>query len=179
MQVRVGDRVRIDPFPEEAEVFEIRQGNTSVTLGVIFHPSQKAERFVFTPEEFAHRVRRLPSLWEAFPEKALRLREPCLLFIDALRMRLAYAFDPHYAVSVTQVDLLPHQVDAVYRHILPLPRIRFLLADDPGLARCSRSSRPGRLSNCLVEAFSPGLSFGAVWKRATEQLEESLREARW
>jgi hypothetical protein len=50
-------------------------------------------------------------------------------------MRLAYAFDPHYAVSVTQVDLLPHQVDAVYRHILPWPRIRFLLADDPGLGK--------------------------------------------
>jgi hypothetical protein len=59
---------------------------------------------------------------------------------------------------------LPHQVDAVYRHILPLPRIRFLLADDPGLAHCSRSSKPGRLSNCLVEAFSPSLSFGTVWK---------------
>jgi len=50
-------------------------------------------------------------------------------------MRLAYAFDPHYAISVTQVDLLPHQVDAVYRHILPMPRIRFLLADDPGLGK--------------------------------------------
>jgi len=170
LQVQVGDRIRIDPFPDEAEVFEIRQGSTGVTLGVIFHPSQRAERFVFTPEEFTRRVHRLPSLWEAFPEKALRLREPCLLFIDALRMRLAYAFDPYYAVSVTQVDLLPHQVDAVYRHILPLSRIRFLLADDPGLgktdglAHCSRNSKPGRLSNCLVEAFSPSLSFGTVWK---------------
>jgi len=135
LPLRVGDRVRVEPFSEEAEVFEIREGNEKVTLGVIFYPSQKAERFVFTPEEFAHLVCRLPSLWEAFPEKALRLREPCLLFIDALRMRLAYAFDPHYAVSVTQVDLLPHQVDAVYRHILPLPRIRFLLADDPGLGK--------------------------------------------
>jgi len=50
-------------------------------------------------------------------------------------MRLAHTFDPHYAVSVTQVDLLPHQVDAVYRHILVRPRIRFMLADDPGLGK--------------------------------------------
>jgi superfamily II DNA or RNA helicase len=73
--------------------------------------------------------------WDLSEEKALRCREPFLLFVDALRMRLAHAFDPHYAVSVTQVDLLPHQVDAVYHHILPMPRIRFLLADDPGLGK--------------------------------------------
>ena len=34
-------------------------------------------------------------------------------------------------MSVSQVDPLPHQLDAVYRHLLPLPRIRFHLADDP------------------------------------------------
>jgi superfamily II DNA or RNA helicase len=135
MELERGDRVRIDPFPEEAEVFEIRQTGEQITLGVIFRLSQKAERFVFSLEEFAQRVHLLPSVWEDFPQEALRLCEPFLLSVDALRIRLAYAFDPHYAVSVTQVDLLPHQVDAVYRHILPMPRIRFLLADDPGLGK--------------------------------------------
>ena len=33
-----------------------------------------------------------------------------------------------------QVDPLPHQLDAVYGHILQ-PRIRFLLADDPGAGK--------------------------------------------
>ncbi|MGB9872830.1 MAG: helicase-related protein, partial [Anaerolineae bacterium] len=135
MEVRPGDRVRLDPFPEEAEVFECTQTGDRITLGVIFLRSQKAQRFLFTLEELERRVRRLPSPWEAFPQEALRQREPFLVFVDALRMRLAHAFDPHYAVSVTQVDLLPHQVDAVYRHILPLPRVRFLLADDPGLGK--------------------------------------------
>jgi superfamily II DNA or RNA helicase len=133
--VNIGDRIRIEPFTEEAEVFDIRERDDQITLGVIFYPSQKAERFVFSREEFAQRVRRLSSLWEAFHQGAIRERVPFILFVDALRMRLAYTFDPHYAVSVTQIDLLPHQVDAVYKHILPMPRIRFLLADDPGLGK--------------------------------------------
>jgi hypothetical protein len=57
------------------------------------------------------------------------------LAVEALRTSLAHAFDPQYAVSVSQVDLLPHQLDAVYKHILPLPRIPFLLADDPGAGK--------------------------------------------
>lgn len=57
------------------------------------------------------------------------------LATEALRIHLAHVFDPQFAVSVSQVDPLPHQLDAVYRHILPLPRIRFLLADDPGAGK--------------------------------------------
>jgi len=135
MKVEKGDRIRIDPFQEEAEVFEILYTGDQITLGVIFLPSQKAQRFVFSSEEFQRRVRVLPSLWATFDQQALRHRDPFLLFVEALRMRLAHTFDPHYALSVTQVDLLPHQVDAVYRHILVRPRIRFMLADDPGLGK--------------------------------------------
>jgi hypothetical protein len=120
-----GDRIRIAPLDEEAEVFEVRQVGDQVVLGVIFYPSQKAQRLVLSLDELTQRVQKLPTLWESFREEALA-RDAFLLFVEALRMRLAYAFDPHYAISVTQVDLLPHQVDAVYRHILPMPRIRFL-----------------------------------------------------
>ena len=63
--------------------------------------------------------------------------EPALfrLATEALRIHLAHSFDPQFAVSVSQVDPLPHQLDAVYKHMLPLPRIRFLLADDPGAGK--------------------------------------------
>ena len=54
------------------------------------------------------------------------------LATEAHRIRLAYQYDPHFAVSVSQVDPLPHQMDAVYSHLLTQPRIRFLIADDPG-----------------------------------------------
>ena len=57
------------------------------------------------------------------------------LAVEALRTHLAHTFDPQFAVSVSQVDPLPHQLDAVYGRILQLPRIRFLLADDPGAGK--------------------------------------------
>ncbi|MDW8244613.1 MAG: hypothetical protein RMJ88_15505, partial [Thermogemmata sp.] len=129
-----GEYVNIMPFDESAEVIEVQQRGNYIRLGVVFLRSRRCERFVFSLEELGQRVQRLPGLWDDFVNQVLP-RESFIAFTDALRMHLAYSFDPHYAVSVTQVDLLPHQVDAVYKHILPQPRIRFLLADDPGLGK--------------------------------------------
>ncbi len=57
------------------------------------------------------------------------------LAVEAARIRFAYQFDPHFAVNVSQVDPLPHQIEAVYHYILRNPRLRFLLADDPGAGK--------------------------------------------
>lgn len=54
-----------------------------------------------------------------------------LLGAEAERIRIAYQFDPLFAVNASVVDPLPHQVEAVYCSLLPLPRSRFVLADDP------------------------------------------------
>jgi hypothetical protein len=58
-----------------------------------------------------------------------------LLGVEAERIRIAYQFDPLFAVNSSAVDVLPHQVEAVYRYLLPLPGIRFLLADDTGAGK--------------------------------------------
>jgi len=58
-----------------------------------------------------------------------------LLGAEAERIRIAHQFDPLFAVNSSVVDVLPHQVEAVYRYLLPLPRIRFLLADDTGAGK--------------------------------------------
>lgn len=57
------------------------------------------------------------------------------LGIEALRLGLAYEYDPFFALSVARVDPLPHQLEAVYDYFMKLPRIRFLLADDPGAGK--------------------------------------------
>ena len=61
--------------------------------------------------------------------------EAFLLGVEAERIRIAYRFDPLFAVNSSVVDELPHQVEAVYRYLLPLPKIRFLLADDTGAGK--------------------------------------------
>lgn len=74
---------------------------------------------------------------EATPEKAPFDGDPqkFRLGIEALRLGLAYEYDPYFALSIARVDPLPHQLEAVYDHFLQLPRIRFLLADDPGAGK--------------------------------------------
>jgi hypothetical protein len=57
------------------------------------------------------------------------------LGVEAQRLGLAYEYDPYFSLSISRVDPLPHQVEAVYDFKLPLPRIRFLLADDAGAGR--------------------------------------------
>jgi len=57
------------------------------------------------------------------------------LFAEAERIASAYQFDPLFAVNCSIVDPLPHQIEAVYKFLLPLPKIRFLLADDTGAGK--------------------------------------------
>ncbi|MFQ5857879.1 MAG: DEAD/DEAH box helicase family protein [Anaerolineae bacterium] len=61
--------------------------------------------------------------------------EEFFLLIEANRIRLAHQFDPLLAVSVSQVDPLPHQIEAIYHYALDTPRLRFLIADDPGAGK--------------------------------------------
>lgn len=56
-------------------------------------------------------------------------------WVESHRIRLAYAHDPYFAVSLSGVRGLPHQIEAVYRNLLPQPRLRFVLADDPGAGK--------------------------------------------
>jgi superfamily II DNA or RNA helicase len=57
------------------------------------------------------------------------------LGVEATRLGLAYEYDPYFSLSIARIDPLPHQLEAVYDYFLKLPRIRFLLADDPGAGK--------------------------------------------
>jgi superfamily II DNA or RNA helicase len=57
------------------------------------------------------------------------------LLVESARIRLAYAHDPQFAVSLSGIRTLPHQIEAVYQKMLPQPCLRFLLADDPGAGK--------------------------------------------
>ena len=65
------------------------------------------------------------------PADAEKLR----LLVESARIRLAYVHDRQFAVSLSGIRTLPHQIEAVYMKMLPQPRLRFLLADDPGAGK--------------------------------------------
>ena len=55
--------------------------------------------------------------------------------LQAYALGIAYEFDPYFGLSISRVDPLPHQLEAVYEHLLKLPSVRFLLADDAGAGK--------------------------------------------
>ncbi len=84
---------------------------------------------VLNPEQLAQLI--VSAEQEPFDGDARLFR----LGVEAHRLGLAYEYDPYFSLSIARVDPLPHQLEAVYGYFLRLPRIRFLLADDPGAGK--------------------------------------------
>src|SRR6266852_4878015 len=57
------------------------------------------------------------------------------LGIQAYSLGIAYEFYTYCGLSISRVDPLPHQLEAVYDYLLKAPRVRFLLADDAGAGK--------------------------------------------
>ena len=95
-------------------------------------PDGSLEEAVISAEEVVAALGKGPDEVKAeTPVDAEKLR----LLIESARVRLAYAHDQQFAVSLSGIRTLPHQIEAVYQAMLPQPRLRFLLADDPGAGK--------------------------------------------
>ncbi len=92
-----------------------------------------------TPDEAILSEQEAQALFGQSEERASRVAtndpEKTRLLIESARIRLAYAHDRQFAVSLSGIRTLPHQIEAVYLKMLPQPRLRFLLADDPGAGK--------------------------------------------
>lgn len=95
-------------------------------------PDGTLEEAVVSLEEASHIGDEDPETTNAIsPVDADKLR----LLVESARIRLAYSYDRQFAVSISGIRTLPHQIEAVYQAMLPQPRLRFLLADDPGAGK--------------------------------------------
>jgi len=96
-------------------------------------PDGTLEEAVISPAEAAVLfIHDMPAACPTIkPADAEKLR----LLIESARIRLAYAHDRQFAVSLSGIRTFPHQIEAVYQAMLPQPRLRFLLADDPGAGK--------------------------------------------
>ncbi len=55
--------------------------------------------------------------------------------VEAARLSYGHLYHPTFATETALIDPLPHQRLAVYEHLLPQSRLRFLLADDAGAGK--------------------------------------------
>lgn len=118
---------------ESNELVEVRRvapfGAKTLVEGITLQSKREIKR-PLSSQELAQlvRVRSQAHSFDGDPQVFL-------LGAEAERIGIAHQFDPLFAVNSSVVDILPHQVEAVYRYLLPLPRIRFLLADDTGAGK--------------------------------------------
>ncbi len=57
------------------------------------------------------------------------------LVAEGERLAFGHQANPAFAIETALIDPLPHQRIAVYQHLLPQARLRFLLADDAGAGK--------------------------------------------
>lgn len=128
-QVQQGVIVSGPFIPESMEVLAVIPfGESRKVIGRGVKTGQSYDP-VLSPEQIAQLV--VTGESEPFDGSAQLFR----IGVEAHRLGLAYEYDPYFSLSIARVDPLPHQLEAVYDYFLKLPRIRFLLADDPGAGK--------------------------------------------
>jgi superfamily II DNA or RNA helicase len=127
--IRPGTVIEGTVFPEPISVVLVESVGPKLKIGGKGLRSKKYHERLLAPDQVLS-LKIIPA--EApFDGDALRFR----LGIEAARLGLAHEYDPYFSLSIARVDPLPHQLEAVYESILPLPQIRFLLADDAGAGK--------------------------------------------
>ena len=90
------------------------------------------------------------------------------------RARHGFLYNPAFAKETSLIDPLPHQQLAVYQHMQRQPRLRFLLADDPGAGKTIMAGLDikERLSRRLVRRVLIVAPAGLVgnWEREMRTL---------
>jgi len=128
--IQPGDVVEAPNWPEPLQVDKVvALGGGYVRLvGALLHSRQHVDQ-IFRLEEL-HQLQRhkVEGGFDAPPQDVF-------LALEAKRYRYASLYDPLLAMNISKVDPLPHQIEAVYGYILRQPRVRFLIADDPGAGK--------------------------------------------
>ena len=99
------------------------------TLGLVGVRSERFRRVTLTTDDLQTLTISNPGFTYDGDGNLLRLG------LQAYSLGIAYEFDPYFGLSISRVDPLPHQLEAVYDYLLKLARVRFLLADDAGAGK--------------------------------------------
>ena len=130
LSVKPGDIIRSERWPSPLKVDRVVPiGETYVqVIGSLLYSGQHVDQ-ILSREAFErlHQAK-IEMRFDAPPRDLF-------LALEAKRYRYASLYDPLLAMNISKVDPLPHQIEAVYGYILRQPRVRFLIADDPGAGK--------------------------------------------
>ena len=128
--IREGQVLTGPLFSEPMQVETVRPNGPGTWIaGLVGQRSERFRRVTLTSDELSNLTIADSSLSYDGDGRLL------LLGLQAYSLGIAYEFDPCFGLSISRVDPLPHQLEAVYEHLLKLPSVRFLLADDAGAGK--------------------------------------------
>src|SRR5215469_6884629 len=117
-------------FSEPMRVETIREsGPGTWVVGLSGVNTERFRKVTLTAADIAQLTVQSATL--AFDGDSALLR----LGLQAYALGIAFEFDPYFGLSISRVDPLPHQLEAVYDYLLKLAQVRFLLADDAGAGK--------------------------------------------
>ena len=155
-------------FDEPMRVETVRAlGNATWEVGLVGTRTEHFRRVALTDQELATLTVVEPGFRHDGNGHLLRLG------LQAYSLGIAWEFDPYFGLSVSRVDPLPHQLEAIYDYILKLARVRFLLADDAGAGKTImaglliRELRLRGLAERILIACPANLSF--QWQRELKE----------
>jgi superfamily II DNA or RNA helicase len=129
LEIKAGYTVQGPRWPEPVEVNLVEElGDYIRLVGVTTASRGHVDQLIPRQELAELHIARVPADFGASPRHVF-------LGLETRRYRFASLYDPLLAMNTSKVDPLPHQIEAVYGYVLKLPRIRFLIADDPGAGK--------------------------------------------
>lgn len=117
-------------FSEPMRVETIREsGSDTWVVGLSGLTSERFRKVTLTGSDIAQLQIQKPLFSYRGDGQILRIG------VQAYSLGIAYEFAPYFGLSISRVDPLPHQLEAVYDYLLKSARVRFLLADDAGAGK--------------------------------------------
>jgi SNF2 family DNA or RNA helicase len=129
-QLREGQLLIGSCFNEPMRIITARpNGENGWELGLVGEKTQKFRKVSLTHQDLASVT--ILDTEKSYDGDGRLLR----LGLQAYSLGIAWEFDPYFGLSISRVDPLPHQLEAIYDYLLKLARVRFLLADDAGAGK--------------------------------------------
>jgi len=127
--IKSGDIIEGPFWDEPVKIDKVEElGDYMRVIGSTTHSKEHIDRLVKKDE--INNIEKFERIidFSALPEESF-------LTIESIRFKYASIFDPLLAMNISKIDPLPFQIEAVYGYVLRQPRVRFLIADDPGAGK--------------------------------------------
>lgn len=171
--IKVGMIIKSSNWQEPVEIKTFEDLDEYVKIIGVKTKSKEYFESIISKEEFSKFI--IETNDEYFSEESYKV----FLGLETVRYKFASLYDPLLAMNTSKVDPLPHQIEAVYNFVLRMPRIRFLIADDPGAGKTIMAGliiKELKLRNLVkrILIVSPG-HLKDQWRRElSERFEEKF-----